>query len=134
MDRMALINPRVEISYWGMEHVVRIAGREANMPAAALPLLAALTPETDSVVLIDENVFLRFDTRWSSVWGGYREPSDAAVYALRLFDPKHFSPEFDIGEGLAFSRRSSAGVIGRKRRPGRPRGFHVSFKILLRSI
>jgi len=56
MIRIALINPRFEISYWGMEHVVQIAGKQANMPAAALPLLAALTPRTDSIVLIDENV------------------------------------------------------------------------------
>ena len=56
MARIALINPRFEISYWGMEHVVQIAGKQANMPAAALPLLAALTPTTDSVILIDEKV------------------------------------------------------------------------------
>jgi hypothetical protein len=35
-------------------------------------------------------LFLRFDARWSPVWGGYREPSDAAVYALQLFRPKAF--------------------------------------------
>jgi radical SAM superfamily enzyme YgiQ (UPF0313 family) len=56
MARIALINPRFEISYWGMEHVVQIARKQANMPAAALPLLAALAPETDSIVVIDENV------------------------------------------------------------------------------
>jgi radical SAM superfamily enzyme YgiQ (UPF0313 family) len=56
MIRIALINPRFEISYWGMEHVVQIAGKQANMPAAALPLLAALTPPTDSIILVDENV------------------------------------------------------------------------------
>jgi radical SAM superfamily enzyme YgiQ (UPF0313 family) len=56
MARIALITPRFDISYWGMEHVVQIAGKQANMPAAALPLLAALTPTTDSVILIDENV------------------------------------------------------------------------------
>src|ERR1700730_7914400 len=56
MTRIALINPRFEISYWGMEHVVQIAGKQANMPAAALPLLAALAPEADSILLIDENV------------------------------------------------------------------------------
>jgi radical SAM superfamily enzyme YgiQ (UPF0313 family) len=56
MARIALINPRFEISYWGMEHVVQIAGKQANMPAAALPLLAALSPHTNSIILIDENV------------------------------------------------------------------------------
>jgi radical SAM superfamily enzyme YgiQ (UPF0313 family) len=56
MARIALINPRFEISYWGMEHVVQIAGKRANMPAAALPLLAALAPNTNSIILIDENV------------------------------------------------------------------------------
>jgi len=51
-----LINPRFEISYWGLEHAVPFLGVKAAMPVANLPLLAALTPPGHSVTLIDENV------------------------------------------------------------------------------
>jgi radical SAM superfamily enzyme YgiQ (UPF0313 family) len=54
--RIALINPRFEVSYWGHEHVMPIVGKRANTPVAALPLLAALTPQAHEVTLIDENV------------------------------------------------------------------------------
>jgi radical SAM superfamily enzyme YgiQ (UPF0313 family) len=54
--RIALINPRFDVSYWGHEHVMPIVGKRANTPVAALPLLAALTPRTHEVTLIDENV------------------------------------------------------------------------------
>jgi radical SAM superfamily enzyme YgiQ (UPF0313 family) len=51
-----LINPRFEVSYWGMEHALPIFGKKANLPVACLPLLAALTPEEHRVTLVDENV------------------------------------------------------------------------------
>lgn len=54
--RIALINPRFDVSYWGHEHVMPIVGKRANTPVAALPLLAALTPQAHAVTLIDENV------------------------------------------------------------------------------
>ena len=44
MAEIVLINPRFEISYWGLEHALPILGKRANMPIASLPLLAALTP------------------------------------------------------------------------------------------
>lgn len=53
---IALINPRFEVSYWGMEHALPIFGKRANLPTAALPLLAALTPGEHRVALVDENV------------------------------------------------------------------------------
>jgi radical SAM superfamily enzyme YgiQ (UPF0313 family) len=56
MARIALINPRFEVSYWGLERVMPIAGKRATMPVSALPLLAALIPEPHSVILMDENV------------------------------------------------------------------------------
>jgi radical SAM superfamily enzyme YgiQ (UPF0313 family) len=56
MADIVLINPRFEISYWGLEHAVPFLGVKAAMPVANLPLLAALTPPTHSVTLIDENV------------------------------------------------------------------------------
>lgn len=56
MARIALINPRFEVSYWGHEHAMPIVGKRANTPVASLPLLAALTPPEHEVTLIDENV------------------------------------------------------------------------------
>ena len=56
MADIVLINPRFEISYWGMENTLPYLGKRANLPVACLPLLAALTPEEHTVTLIDENV------------------------------------------------------------------------------
>src|SRR6187397_732058 len=56
MADIILINPRFEVSYWGLEHTLPLLGKRANMPVACLPLLAALTPPGHSVTLIDENV------------------------------------------------------------------------------
>ncbi len=56
MADIVIINPRFEISYWGMEHALPLTGKRANMPVACLPLLAALTPAEHSVTLIDENI------------------------------------------------------------------------------
>jgi radical SAM superfamily enzyme YgiQ (UPF0313 family) len=53
---IVLINPRFEISFWGMEHALPFMGKRANLPVACLPLLAALTPREHTVTLIDENV------------------------------------------------------------------------------
>ena len=56
MADIVLINPKFEVSYWGMEHALPLFGKRANLPVAALPLLAALTPAEHTVTLIDENV------------------------------------------------------------------------------
>ena len=56
MADIVLINPRFEVSYWGMEYALPMLGKRANMPVACLPLLAALTPPEHSVTLMDENV------------------------------------------------------------------------------
>jgi radical SAM superfamily enzyme YgiQ (UPF0313 family) len=55
MADIVLINPRFEMSFWGMELILPFIGRAANMPVASLPLLAALTPPKHRVTLIDEN-------------------------------------------------------------------------------
>ena len=47
MAEIVLITPRFEASYWGLEHALQLFGKRANMPVAALPLLAAL-PSTPS--------------------------------------------------------------------------------------
>jgi radical SAM superfamily enzyme YgiQ (UPF0313 family) len=56
MADIVFINPRFEISYWGMENTLPYLGKRANLPVACLPLLAALTPEGHTVTLVDENV------------------------------------------------------------------------------
>jgi radical SAM superfamily enzyme YgiQ (UPF0313 family) len=56
MADIVLINPRFEVSYWGMEHALPFIGKRANLPVACLPLLAALTPGEYTVTLIDENI------------------------------------------------------------------------------
>jgi radical SAM superfamily enzyme YgiQ (UPF0313 family) len=56
MADIVIINPRFEISYWGMEHALPLLGKKANMPVACLPLLAALTPAEHKVTLLDENI------------------------------------------------------------------------------
>jgi radical SAM superfamily enzyme YgiQ (UPF0313 family) len=56
MADIVLINPRFEVSFWGMEHALPLVGKRANLPVACLPLLAALTPAEHTVTLMDENV------------------------------------------------------------------------------
>jgi len=56
MADIVLINPKFEISFWGLEHALPMFGKRAVMPVAASPLLAALTPAEHRVTLIDENV------------------------------------------------------------------------------
>ena len=56
MADIVLINPRFDISYWGLEHAMPFLGLKAVLPVANLPLLAALTPPEHSVTLVDENV------------------------------------------------------------------------------
>jgi radical SAM superfamily enzyme YgiQ (UPF0313 family) len=56
MADIVLINPRFQVSYWGMEFALPFIGKRANLPVACLPLLAALTPKEHTVTLIDENV------------------------------------------------------------------------------
>jgi radical SAM superfamily enzyme YgiQ (UPF0313 family) len=56
MADIVLINPRFEMSYWGLEHALPLLGKRANLPVACLPLLAALTPPGHDVTLLDENV------------------------------------------------------------------------------
>jgi radical SAM superfamily enzyme YgiQ (UPF0313 family) len=56
MADIVLINPRFEVSYWGLEHAMPFLGIKAVLPVANLPLLAALTPPGHCVTLVDENV------------------------------------------------------------------------------
>jgi radical SAM superfamily enzyme YgiQ (UPF0313 family) len=54
--KIVLINPRFEVSYWGLEHALPLFGKRANLPVACLPLLAALTPREHEVLIVDENI------------------------------------------------------------------------------
>src|ERR1700726_4410277 len=56
MADIVLINPRFDVSFWGLEHALRFIGKRAALPVAALPLLAALTPGEHRVTIFDENV------------------------------------------------------------------------------
>ncbi len=56
MAHIVIINPKFEASFWGLEYALELLGVSANLPVAALPLLAALTPKEHSVELVDENV------------------------------------------------------------------------------
>src|SRR5581483_815532 len=56
MADIVLINPRFEVSYWGLEYALPFFGKKANLPVACLPLLAALTPAGHRVTLVDEDV------------------------------------------------------------------------------
>jgi radical SAM superfamily enzyme YgiQ (UPF0313 family) len=56
MADIVFINPRFEVSYWGMEFALPFIGKRANLPVACMPLLAALTPREHTVILMDENV------------------------------------------------------------------------------
>ncbi|WP_059021460.1 DUF4070 domain-containing protein [Mycobacterium sp. M26] len=56
MADIVLVNPRFEVSYWGLEHALKLLGKKCNLPTACLPLLAALTPDGHHVTLVDENV------------------------------------------------------------------------------
>src|SRR5262249_47555504 len=53
---IVLINPRFEVSFWGLEHALPLMGKRAALPVAALPLIAALTPAEHRVTIVDENV------------------------------------------------------------------------------
>lgn len=56
MADIVIINPRFDISFWGLEHCMPLFGKRANLPVACLGLLAALVPEHHDVTLVDENV------------------------------------------------------------------------------
>jgi radical SAM superfamily enzyme YgiQ (UPF0313 family) len=56
MADIVLINPKFEASFWGLEYALGLLGVKANLPVAALPLLAALTPAEHRIELVDENV------------------------------------------------------------------------------
>lgn len=64
MARIVLISPRFEHSYWGLEYMLPITGKRANIPVAALPLLAAITPRTHEVRILDESIE---DLDWSYI-------------------------------------------------------------------
>jgi hypothetical protein len=45
---IVIINPRFDISFWGMEHCIGLLGRRANLPVACLALLERSPPKPRS--------------------------------------------------------------------------------------
>ena len=56
MADIVLLNPRFDVSYWGMEYALPLLGKKRVLPPVCLPLLAALTPDEHRVTIVDENV------------------------------------------------------------------------------
>ncbi len=56
MADIVLLNPRFDVSYWGLEHALPLFGKKRILPNVCLPLLAALTPAGHRVTIVDENV------------------------------------------------------------------------------
>ena len=56
MADIVIVNPRFDLSFWGMERCMGLLGKRANLPVACLSLLAALVPRHHDVTLIDENI------------------------------------------------------------------------------
>lgn len=56
MADIVIVNPRFEVSFWGMEKCMGLLGKRANLPVSCLPLLAALVPAHHDVTVVDENV------------------------------------------------------------------------------
>ena len=56
MADIIIVNPRFDLSFWGMERCMGLLGKRANLPVACLSLLAALVPRHHEVTLIDENI------------------------------------------------------------------------------
>ncbi len=93
MASIAIINPKFDVSYWGLEHAQPMFGKRANMPVASLPLLAALTPEKHSVTLFDENVeeldydeLAKFDIVGVTGMSVQRFRMDEIIHALHARD------------------------------------------------
>ena len=56
MAEIIFISPRFTQCFWGLDLAMPLAGKRAVLPQLCLPLLAALTPESHRVVLMDENI------------------------------------------------------------------------------
>ena len=56
MATIVLVNPKFDVSFWGLEYAMPLLGKRSVMPTAALPLLAALMPPHHEITIIDENV------------------------------------------------------------------------------
>ena len=50
---IVLVNPKFNVSYWGLEHALPLFGKRVNLPVACLPLIAALTPAEHTVSIVD---------------------------------------------------------------------------------
>lgn len=56
MANIVIVNPKFDVSFWGMERCMGLLGKRANLPVSCLAHLAALVPREHEVTLVDENV------------------------------------------------------------------------------
>lgn len=54
--RILLLTPKFPESFWGLNRIQSITGKDYVTPTLALPTLAALAPSRHDIVLVDENV------------------------------------------------------------------------------
>ena len=100
MADIVIINPRFEISYWGMEHTLPYLGKRANLPVAwAAPAFDVLQiEEYDWVILGDEPAGLwlarelaaHFAERGESLDTVGPKRQQALRRGFRLFEPLLF--------------------------------------------
>lgn len=50
MNDIVIINPRFNVSFWGMKKSMGLLGKRANLPVSCLPLLTALAPDHHQVI------------------------------------------------------------------------------------
>src|SRR5690606_19100052 len=54
--RIAMVHPKFPPSFWSFGFIKEIGGFKTVMPPLGLATLAALTPDTWDVVIVDENI------------------------------------------------------------------------------
>jgi radical SAM superfamily enzyme YgiQ (UPF0313 family) len=67
--RMLFVYPEFEPSYWGMQYSLPIAQRKALMPPLGLLTIAAMTPESYELRVVDENTtqLTDADIEWADI-------------------------------------------------------------------
>src|SRR5688572_22804285 len=54
--RILLVSPEFPVTYWGLQHGLRAAGKRASLPPLGLITVAALLPQTWELRLVDMNI------------------------------------------------------------------------------
>jgi len=99
MAEIAIINPRFEVSYWGMEHALPLLGKRPTCRGSTTLGWPHLTPGEHEVILSTRRPGARFRSAGS---GGYRSASRherAAVADARDPDGAEKTRGFHRGRG-----------------------------------